>query len=262
VGRKKESRTLPEAIYSGPRKGMGPAKWGERRRAGATDIRGDREAELLAKISGFTLHLQGAILVNGKSRILRLLAIALILGLSVLGLATAPAGAAQHASTPFSTHTMASAAPTHPSKPKDTFPLELANYKSGLCLGIKGGGTGNEPAVIWRCTGTPDQGWAFVKAGRYWKMQDLHGRCLGIKGGSKAQGENAIQWRCENVANQEWHQIIVINEPNAPVYELQNVNSGRCLAVNRGGTTAGDYVVQWSCIHHTDQYWFLQVPNP
>jgi hypothetical protein len=157
---------------------------------------------------------------------------------------------------------MASAS-AHPSTPKESVMYyPLTNYRSDLCLGIKGGGTGNELAIQWTCNGRYDQGWGFPESGGYYHMENLNGRCLGIQGGSKAQGAHAIQWRCENVANQEWKAHIVINDPASPIYELQNRGSGRCLTVSGGSTRPGAYVIQWSCVHNSDQWWFLTVPLP
>jgi hypothetical protein len=136
--------------------------------------------------------------------------------------------------------------------------LPLHNFKSSLCLGMKGGGTANgTSAVQWTCNLHKDQAWAFPKAKTkgYVTMVNLDNKCLGIVHGSKASGAHAVAWTCNNHADQQWRAKVIHTGPN--VYVLVNLNSGLCLGIAGGSKARGAFVVQARCNGHTDQHWFL-----
>jgi hypothetical protein len=89
----------------------------------------------------------------------------------------------------------------------------LFSRYSGKCLGISGGSTAaGAQAVQWDCNGNSDQSFQFSWTGKtaggwpvYNIIDDKSGDCLGVSGGSTAQGANVIQWPCNGNADQEWY---------------------------------------------------------
>lgn len=88
----------------------------------------------------------------------------------------------------------------------------LSSRYSGKCLGISGGSTAaGAQAIQWDCNGNPDQFVQFQWTGKTsggWPVYHIidynSGMCLGVSGGSTAQGAKVIQWPCNGNADQEW----------------------------------------------------------
>jgi hypothetical protein len=74
--------------------------------------------------------------------------------------------------------------------------------------------------------------------------------CLGISGGK--DDAPAVQWTCEEVANQEWHYGAEYG--NSGYYQLIN-GDGECLGVAGSSKSKGARVYGWTCNGHLDQYW-------
>lgn len=74
------------------------------------------------------------------------------------------------------------------------------------------------------------------------------GLCLSIEGGgSTANGAHAIQWYCNDGAEQLWHWS---------GSRLVNDKSGKCLSIDNGGSTAnGAHAIQWTCNGGPEQNW-------
>lgn len=158
--------------------------------------------------------------VNGRSRRLRLLAIASIISVSALYLAAAPA----HATNIY---------------------IHYTNFSSGLCLGISGG-QDNAPAVQWNCNGHPDQQWTrgAVNNLGYGQEINLDGECLGVAGGSTAEGATVVGWNCNGHSDQYWYPGTVTCN-GSTVEVLFNYKSNYVLGVQGGSTANGATLVQW-----------------
>jgi hypothetical protein len=186
--------------------------------------------------------------MNGRSRRVRLLAIASILGLSgALGLAVAaPAGAAttaRHASPSIPTSTR-----NAPQITPDTPLGSLVNYNSRLCLGITGG-QHNAAAVQWNClTGHPDQQWhtGAANSAGYYQIVNGDGQCLGVAGGSTAQGAQVVGWNCLGPSHPDQYWLYDGNITCATFYSpIFNYKSGRVVGVAGNSTAVGAAVVQF-----------------
>jgi hypothetical protein len=197
----------------------------------------------------------GAISMNGKSRRLKLFATGSVLVLSALGSAAAPANAAsaaapagaamaRHASTSVSAQWMG----------------HIVNYHSHLCLGITGG-QDNAPAVQWNCdysAGHPDQEWwasqAIAPGSPYTQIVNSAGECLGIAGGSTAEGAKVVGWNCLGTPDQYWETYATCSGQ----YILINYKSGDVLGVAGNSTAEGAPIVQWNyqsdCTNN--QWWY------
>jgi Ricin-type beta-trefoil lectin domain-like len=183
--------------------------------------------------------------MNGRSRRSRLLAIASILGLlCALALVAAPAGAAataRHASTPISISAK--------NAPSIGYPLGFILNWTGLCLGISGGAD-DAPAVQWYClNGHPDQQWSTGagNSGGFYQLINNDGQCLGVAGGSTAQGAQVVGWKCLGTSHPDQYWFIDHAVPMCgPYYPIANYKSGRYLGVAGGSTLAGAKVVIWN----------------
>ena len=77
--------------------------------------------------------------------------------------------------------------------------------------------------------------------------------CLGIAGGRS--DARAVQWNCNNSANQAWHWG---TEYGNSGYDQLITGDGQCLGVRGGSTVVGAQVVGWNCLPgHRDQYWYM-----
>src|SRR5262245_14371900 len=68
------------------------------------------------------------------------------------------------------------------------------------------------------------------------------GRCFDITAGSRDNGGLLQQWNCTNDA---WQQF-TLTSGGSGVYNLVNVNSGKCLDVPNGSTGSGVRLWQWT----------------
>jgi hypothetical protein len=125
----------------------------------------------------------------------------------------------------------------------------IYNPNSGRCLGIANGLAG-----VWNCTTNPDQTWHWGTSSSYPYYRHLvngNGQCLGVQGGSTAQGARVVAWTCLNHDDQYW------NWYNSYSYNyygpVTNLNSAMVLGVY--GTANGAAVVQWGSNGNYDQAW-------
>ncbi len=158
---------------------------------------------------------------------------------TMLGLAAAtPADAA----TTVSAHASLSA-------DSDSGPgFTLVNYNSGDCLGILGGAD-DAPAVQWPCDGSANQTWTFGREygnSLYFQLVNGDGQCLGVLGGSTAEGASVYGWSClgPDHPDQYWEKVRSTSDPDYRY--LVNLNSGLVVGVLGNSTAEGASVVQWA----------------
>ena len=124
----------------------------------------------------------------------------------------------------------------------------IYNLNSGRCLGIANGLAG-----IWNCTTHPDQTWHwgayFPYQYNYRQLINGNGQCLGVQGGSTAQGARVVAWTCNGHEDQYWFYN------STPDYTVSNYSSGMVLGVYGGSTANGAAVVQWGGNGNGDQGW-------
>jgi hypothetical protein len=78
--------------------------------------------------------------------------------------------------------------------------------------------------------------------------------CLGIAGG--ADDAPAVQWTCNDSANQAWHWgSSGILGVGLVYYQLIN-GDGQCLGVAGNSTAEGAQIYGWSCNGAANQYWY------
>jgi hypothetical protein len=198
--------------------------------------------------------------VNGKSGILRLFAIASILGLSGFGLAAAPAGAvtapAGAVTAPAGAVTApAGAAGQHPSAPfsprtgkaERIDATHVYNFNSLLCLGIKGGN--GTSAVQWNCINHGDQLWRTGKQIRdgYYQIINNDNRCLGVQGGSTREGAAVVGRKCLGTSHPDQYWQIESGSCYgiSGYFMLKNYKSHYVVGVLGNSGRVGAAVVQW-----------------
>ena len=67
--------------------------------------------------------------------------------------------------------------------------------------------------------------------------------CLDVKGGSRDDGAEIVQWQCNNGNNQHWTRV----EHGKGWFSLKNVHSGKCLDLAGGDKRPGATFSQYSC---------------
>jgi hypothetical protein len=85
--------------------------------------------------------------------------------------------------------------------------------------------------------------------------QNFHSnKCLGVNGGSMANGAKVVQYTCNGAADQEWYTIPLGDGGH---YQVRNgANSSKCLAVPGGSFAQNTQLVIWDCgVGSLDQYW-------
>jgi hypothetical protein len=82
------------------------------------------------------------------------------------------------------------------------------------------------------------------------------GQCMGVSGGSTANGAAVIQFTCNGNSDQFWYYGNSRTGADGSTYwEIRNVKSGRCLAAGNNGSAAnGTPFVLWDCNGAPDQF--------
>jgi len=145
---------------------------------------------------------------------------------------------------------------------------QFVNYNSGKCLDVTGRSTANGAVLQqWTCLSgstAANQGWFFIPAATsgYYTVVNLNSnKCLDVTGRSTANGAVIQQYTCNGGTNQEWYPSVAQNNPAATIYNLINLNSGKCLDVTGRSTANGAVVQQWTCNGGTNQEWFEQIAS-
>jgi Ricin-type beta-trefoil lectin domain-like len=154
----------------------------------------------------------------------------------------------------------------------------IYNSHSSRCLGINS----SRDAGIWNCTdaGNADQAW-------YWKgtyitgpagivygmIENRKGQCLGVAGGSTANGARIVGWTClPSHHDQYWDNDCVYDSVSGQGCVLANLNTpvnglsvgGKVIGVAGGSTANGAAAVLWTDTletgvgnFHPDQNWYF-----
>jgi hypothetical protein len=125
----------------------------------------------------------------------------------------------------------------------------LVNYPTLLdhpqkCLGIDA----SHKAGIWNCTWRNDQAWHLgsqINGSGYYQFINDHGKCLGVAGGSTAEGARVVDFRCEGPTHPDQYWTFYQTSPGDPIYWVFNYNSNYVLGVEGGRHDNGAPVVQW-----------------
>ena len=136
---------------------------------------------------------------------------------------------------------------------------KIVNRKSGLVMGVSGGGTNAGAQVIqWPFLGSANQQWALVPDGANYQIVNRNsGLVLDVSGGGTTRGLNVIQWTNHNGFNQQWFLV-----PDGGYDLIVNVNSNLVADVSGGSTSVGAHVIQWSFNNGLNQQWALVPINP
>jgi hypothetical protein len=132
-------------------------------------------------------------------------------------------------------------------------PFNIHNYKAaGKCIGIA---PGQYYAGLWNCVNHPDQQWRWSSPsyGAFRHLVNNNNKCLGIAGGSGAEGARLVAWSCNpNPSDQDW---VMLQSPVTGEYYLYSAASIYVIGVAGGSTANGARLVMWQQLSHPDQYW-------
>jgi ricin-type beta-trefoil lectin protein len=152
----------------------------------------------------------------------------------------------------------------------------IYNSNSGRCLGINP----SRDAGIWNCTdaGNADQAWywkgIFITGPhgiQYGMIENKKGQCLGVAGGSTANGARIVGWTClRSHHDQYWNDDCVYDSINGQGCVLVNLQTpvnglsvgGKVIGVTAGRKANGSAAVLWTDTletgagkFHPDQNW-------
>lgn len=143
----------------------------------------------------------------------------------------------------------------------------ITNLATGKNLAVNGGQDQNGAKVIqYRETYTnghviDDQVWELDElGGGYWGIRNLgtnpH-KALAINNHGLVNGVGAIQYDYHpEYADQVWY-----FPSQGSYWKLQNLNSGKCLAIAGGEVVDGKQAIQYDCLNYNDQLWVLNLVN-
>jgi hypothetical protein len=134
---------------------------------------------------------------------------------------------------------------------------ELRAKHSGLCLDLKGSGTGDGVAIQqYACNSTPAQAWIMtdVGGGKFEIKSKSSGKCMDVSQVSTADMAPIWQWTCLRTNNQLWYPV---NNGDGTV-RLQAVHSGKVADVNGGSTQSGVPLIQFGWTGSQNQRWTMR----
>lgn len=112
------------------------------------------------------------------------------------------------------------------------------------CLGI---GSTND-AGIWRCTYANDQNWHLgneLNSTGYNQVINAKGQCLGIAGGSEAEGAQVVGWTCDGPTHTDQYWTFD-NTRSTGDFWIFNYKSPYVVGVAGGSTANGAAVIMWN----------------
>jgi pectate lyase len=132
---------------------------------------------------------------------------------------------------------------------------QLAVTKSGQCLDVVGGATGNGSVLQqWGCSG--GAAWQQFKAvsagsGQFTLVNAKSAKCVDVPAASAAAGVQINQWTCSGNANQRWTFVA----SGSGTYQVKSVSSGLCLSDKGASTASGSAVIQEACTASSNKQW-------
>jgi hypothetical protein len=134
----------------------------------------------------------------------------------------------------------------------------IINKHSQKALDVAGGSTQNSANVQqFDVHGKKNQQWTFKPSGFhngspvYLIVNVKSSRALDVKGSSREDGANVVQYEITGNKNQLWQ----IFRTSGPYYRIQALHSGKCLDVTGWNTKNGGNVAQHNCSEAANQQW-------
>jgi hypothetical protein len=123
----------------------------------------------------------------------------------------------------------------------------LFSWTPGFCIGAQNNSAASGAPIVSGIFQCGAYEWVPSQVGWYHIEQvDTH-LCLNVKGGSKADKAQIIQYACVNHPNNDWLMIKMTSANGYDWYQWRNRNSQKCLNVPNGSTTAGLIIIQYTC---------------
>jgi hypothetical protein len=124
------------------------------------------------------------------------------------------------------------------------------NTQGAICLGITGGEK-DASALVWTCNNHADQQWRQGKeygSTGYHQLVNNDNQCLGVYGGSAAEGAHVVGWDCLTGHKDQywkWDTSRNCSYQSLTYNTLDNLNSGDVLGVEANSSTSGAGVIIW-----------------
>jgi hypothetical protein len=135
---------------------------------------------------------------------------------------------------------------------------------SSRCMDVFGAQTGDNVNLIqWNCHGGTNQSFTFTPVagatGTYTIGTFTAGKCATVSGASTADNAAIVQAACNGGTSQQFRLVVASIAGTDKTFNLQAVNSGKCIAASGAVTDNGAQLVQVACSSALDRVW--QVPS-
>lgn len=132
---------------------------------------------------------------------------------------------------------------------------------SNKCADDPGYSTGNVRIDQWTCVNQTNEYWYLDYTGGDGPRvyNGYSHKCLNVSGASKSNGAFIIQYPCSNTLNMEWNVLDVLRNGVVVGYELQSLNSGKCVNVAGNSMSNGADLIQYTCGYYFNEMFYY--PN-
>ncbi|HET9516336.1 MAG TPA: RICIN domain-containing protein, partial [Actinoplanes sp.] len=137
--------------------------------------------------------------------------------------------------------------------------VAVANVNSGKLLGTDCGASTGTAVTLRFYDRSLCETWTFASAGgAAYTARNSSGQCLGIRGGSTADGAVTVVGSCSSARDQQWHLV----PQSDGTFGLSNVGSGKFLDVDWCGIADGNKVGQFGWLDNDCQRFRLTALEP
>jgi hypothetical protein len=124
---------------------------------------------------------------------------------------------------------------------------EISVLHSSWCIHPKGFSNASGVQIVQG--GDPCAPYDFVssQAGWYHIRNRNNGLCLNVRGASKLNSAQVIQYACVPALNNDWLMVKQTSVGGHDYYQLRNRNSQKCLNVQGASLSVGAGLIQYTC---------------
>jgi hypothetical protein len=134
------------------------------------------------------------------------------------------------------------------------------------CMDVSGASTADNTNLIqWNCHGASNQSFTFAPvagATNTYTIGTFASKCATVSGASTADNAAIVQSTCNGSTSQQFRLVSATTSGLDKTFELQAVNSGKCIATSAASTTNGAQLVQIGCSTAPERVWQVSSFTP
>ncbi|HTJ70964.1 MAG TPA: RICIN domain-containing protein [Actinospica sp.] len=114
--------------------------------------------------------------------------------------------------------------------------------------------------IQWSCNSGGNQNWTFTPVSgttATYTITSVASLCVDVSGKSTADNAKIIQWTCNGQTNQQWTLVPVAVSGATNTFNLESVNSSKCIVPTADSTASNTLLVQLPCTSATTRVWQL-----